>query len=84
MPTEGKFDYKKTNIILHISFTIDSICEFITFGPVLQLNLKGSKQWMKIEDDVRDLCNIGSDVQIYSIGNLPVPVPVLDIGNEIN
>lgn len=74
----------QNNFFTHF-LTVDAICEFITIGPVQQSNLKRSKYWMKIEDDVKYLCNLGNGVQIYSIGNSPLSMALaLDIGNNTN
>lgn len=64
-------------------FTLDSICEFVTFGPAHQPNLQRSNYWRQIENDVKDLCNIENDAQIYGIGNSPIPKEEkLDDGNN--
>lgn len=53
-------------------FNVDSICEFVTFGPVQQPNLKKSQYWRRIESDIKNLCKFDSAVEIYTIGNFPM------------
>ena len=85
---DGNLDQK--NLIFEIKaqynlkkkFISDSICQFVAFGPIKQSNLKHSNYWKKIENDVKDLCSLGHNVQIYSIGNVPVSKR-LDEGNKV-